>query len=470
MQSFRDFPDYAVLQSGKAGWLDTDGGAPKIYETLRDNPDSIKLDGENSVSFPIKCLENSEGYTEWSRVNTGAGGIPCDEYPNAAECSGGGGYTDAPENSYSDDSDSEQESDGVDCREIENPNLYSECSGGGYTDGTDNSYRDDSDSEQECEYDYGDAPAHRGGTDNTGPEYEYGNAPAHRGSGYTPSYIEKDFTRAEWAIVAGVDPEFITEDNASNLNERDMGYEEAVLAARRAAEANGWYDENGRRFESLTDLMREENAEVTGPGQNFQAADGKYIVTDGTASPYQSDGCYSDHDYRPPGYGELSDMSPGIIQGGSWNPDGYNCPEWMQGGEVFYEGDMFEVDWSKIEDMDTSVSGATGGGDSDSGDSDGSGSDSDGSDSSGLQVSADAATGDGFNWKKYCSENADDIGINAEDGISSSEAATCVEPCWGASASDATPHSENAQCGELVRDFCNPFFDYDSDTNTCEVG
>lgn len=448
LDSETDFPEsssYEVVSDG----------AGQVYENLGGDS-QVTVEGSVEADFPIKCLTDNDE-ARWSSVDTGAGGLPCDEYPEAAGCGGGGGYTDAQEGDYSD----EQGSGDVDCSEVENPNLYPDCTSGG-SDDSGNSNEDGIEcTEVENPNLYAECS---GGGYTRGPTDGGGN-------GYTPSYIEKEFTRAEWAAVAGVDPDFITEDNASNLNERSMGYEQAVLAARRAADANGWYDESGRRFDILTEMMTEDNAEVTGAGQGFQAAGGNYIVTDGTASPYQSDGCYSDHDYRPPEYGELSDMSPGMIQGGNWNPDDYNCPSWMQGGEVFYEADMLEVDWSKIEEMDTSASGAVDDGDSGSSDDSDSGSDSDDSDSSGgLQVSAEAATGDGFSWKNYCSDNADDIGINAEDGISSSEAATCVEPCWGASASDATPQNENAQCGEMVKDFCNPFFDYDSDTNTCEVG
>lgn len=460
IEKVQDFPlDSEIMHTNDIGTVNPldDGGAYGIVQKLKENPSEVSIDSIDESIFPVKCVRNEDNWANWKNVGETTNPysenrhlIPGDErrhddgklIPNDSRAPEDYDYTEDPEQSDS----PEESNDGtnryvnpqIDGRHLKAPGtVYSET--------------DETDSEE------------TGTSETRNPDYRRTNGehvespqdyPGTETGTSTQNIIEQDFTKAEWAALAAVDPEYLTDENISRLNEREMNYEEAVRATRKAVAANGWLDRSGDRLRALADLMQraaEKDLEgPTGPGQGMKAANENFIVTAGTASPYPVDGCYDEKNYNPPEYGELDDsFLPASISGGDWDPEEYKCPSWMQGGENWYKGDKLKLNWTKIEN----VRGGTGIPDKAR------------EENHKLSVVADRNTG--FTWRSYCSNNAETIGINAENGLNSQEAAKCVQACWGAERTKQTPHNQDAQCGQLVRDFCEPFFDYDRETNTC---
>lgn len=390
-----------------------------------------------------RCLEGSTsdtGDSESSNYDAGgtaSGPSECspDEYYDA-------GFNRCLEKSTSDTSNSESNSN----IEEETARGPSECGPNEYYDGGFNRCLEKTESETD------DSDSSNEETNNQDRDNEETTEDSNS------EVIEVDLTKGEWAALGSVDPEFITGENVSNLNERSMDFQTSVVAVREAVRENGWIAESNERFEVLIDLSeRSRDSNADGPsnsGQGMQAADKNFLVTEDTASPYDSDGCYSNRKFEPVEYGTLdNDFGAASFEGPDWDPDEFKCPKWMEGG--YYEGTTYNLDWDKLGNI---RSGSDTGKESNTGE---------GTTDKEVTEVVESENSNSVSWTSYCGTQFESSEIDDEDGIDKDEATICMETCYGSDTEKMAPNSD-ISCGELVEDFCTPYYEYNSNTNKCE--
>lgn len=252
----------------------------------------------------------------------------------------------------------------------------------------------------------------------------------------------EEYSDREWAALASISPDYVVPPGEDKL---PLSKEEAIINIRANSEnsiGDGFFERSEDQLDRLADLedrRLESGLEgVEGPGGSYQAADGNYIVVDNTASPFSSDGCYSETDFAPVSYrdtynGGENHGAPASWRSGVWDPDPYDCPSWMS-----------RVNWDLLPS-----------GTSDNGDER-------------EEVIGDMlelGSEDGFEfrdveWTDYCLDNSESLDVTAEDAgelEGDKESMTnCIDYCAVSTVDTESQYDSDIRCGDLINSFCAP--------------